>query len=56
MDDCGKVGLFREVPEGQLYLERCEAALMGALVREVNQGDYERARLCLELLQGLSIV
>lgn len=47
---------MNEQQHGLLYLERCEAALMGALVKEVNQGDYERARLCLELLQGLSIV
>lgn len=45
-----------EMELGQLYLERCEAALMGALVREVNEGNYERAKHCLEILQGLSIV
>lgn len=48
--------VWREVPHGQLYLERAEAAIFGRLVQEVNDGQLDRAEQCIGLLEHLSLV
>lgn len=47
---------YREVPHGQLHLERAEAALFGRFVVEVNDGKYDVAGEIVSLMERLSIV
>lgn len=47
---------YREVPHGQLYLERVEAAAMGVLVKSINDKDFDGADRCIEIMERLSIV
>lgn len=47
---------YREVPHGQLYLERVEAAAMGVLVKSINDKDFDSADHCIAIMERLSIV
>lgn len=47
---------YREVPHGQLYMERVEAAGMGTLTKALNDGDITTAWDVARLLRFLSIV
>lgn len=47
---------YEEVPVGQLFLERVEAAAMGVLVKAIIDDDRERAIWSVELMERLSIL
>lgn len=47
---------YREVPHGVLYLERVEAAGMGALTEALRDKDVKTAWSVAKLLRYLSIV
>lgn len=47
---------YREVPPGQLYLERVEAAGMQVLTQSILEKDWQSAHEALGIMQELSIV
>lgn len=47
---------YRDVPRGQLYLERVEAAGMQVLTQCILEKDWPSAREALGIMQELSIV
>lgn len=47
---------YRDVPRGQLYRERLEAAGMQTLTQAVLDKDFETADECIEIMERLSIV
>ena len=47
---------YREVPHGQLYLERVEAAGMQVLTQSILDKDWENADEAIRIMERLSIV
>lgn len=47
---------YREVPHGQLYLERVEAAGMQILTQSILDKDWESADEAIRIMERLSIV
>lgn len=47
---------YRDVPKGQLYLERVEAAGMQTLTQALIDKDFDVADKCIEVMERLSIV